>query len=58
MHCSGMIQFTLRNEQAKEGEDAEIEVIVYDYLVNHHSKVNWFPSQKEIGLSSRIAKNR
>ena len=58
MHYSGMIQFTLRDKQPKEGEDAEIEVIVYDYLVNHHSKVNWFLGKKEIGLSSRIAKNR
>ena len=53
-----MIQFTLRNKQAKEGEDAELEVTVYDDLVNHHSQVNWFLNQKEIGLSSRTAKNR
>ena len=26
-----MIQFTKRNKQAEEGEDAEIEVTVYDY---------------------------
>ena len=35
-----------KNKQAKEGKDAEIEITVYDYLVNQHSKVDWFLSQK------------
>ena len=42
-----MIQFTFRNEQAKEGEDAEIEVTVYDYLVNHHSRSTDFLAKKK-----------
>ncbi|CAB4283127.1 unnamed protein product [Prunus armeniaca] len=29
--------FTLRNKHAKDGEDGEIEVTVYDYFVNHRN---------------------
>ncbi|KAL6196028.1 hypothetical protein ACLB2K_031645 [Fragaria x ananassa] len=30
-------RFTLRNKNAKDGEDGEIEVTVYDYFVNHRN---------------------
>ncbi|TQD85912.1 hypothetical protein C1H46_028529 [Malus baccata] len=47
-----LFNFTLIPKRAKENEDTEIKVIVYDYFANHHNMVNWFLSQK--GIRSKL----